>query len=285
MAGTQWDNVLQNLGDWEGCFTQLSPDGTVRQNIPSRISLTSPDRRSIHLVLRRDYPDRPTPHELVFDFDAPGPGALFFESGAFSEGATYFSTTLKFGAEFGFLDRHPTTDQPGDRRLRLVQLFESGRLCQLTLIREKRVGSSAVERPPLTVAALLGQWQAEAITLHPSGALLDRSSFRRELKAIAPDQFLQIEAPDPANPADRPPQPIALTPTGLTYEKAGQHYQTLLLPDGTAATCPLQIQPHHSFDLETSWLLHPTLRQRLIRTYTPTGHWYSTQFITEQKLP
>ncbi|MBF2047136.1 MAG: DUF3598 family protein [Elainella sp. C42_A2020_010] len=114
---SQWKYVLQNLGEWQGSFTQLSPTGEILKQIPSLISLRGVNNnQSIHLRLQRYCPDESDavpaqPHELVRDFSTTGAGALFFESDAFSEGSSYFATGIQFGAEFAFIynDRRMST--------------------------------------------------------------------------------------------------------------------------------------------------------------------------------
>ncbi len=32
---TQWQNFLQNLGEWHGSFATLAPDGSVLESTPS----------------------------------------------------------------------------------------------------------------------------------------------------------------------------------------------------------------------------------------------------------
>lgn len=59
--------------------------------------------------------------------------------------------------------------------------------------------------------------------------------------------------------------------------------QILLLPDGASCNCPLQIRPENPFVLELGWLLEPTRRQRLIRSYNAKGQWTSLTLVCEQK--
>lgn len=146
----QWEYVLQNLGKWQGSFTLIAANGEILEDIPSHISLTgTEDNKTIHLVLTRYYPITPgsselEAKELVLDFSAPAAGAIFFETGAFSEGGIYASTLGRFGGEFCLVS--PTKD----RRLRIVQIFnETKEFSRLTLIREHRQGFDVPERPPL----------------------------------------------------------------------------------------------------------------------------------------
>lgn len=274
---SQWECVLQNLGEWQGSFTQLSPDGEMLKDIPSLISLKGVNHnQAIHLLLQRFYPDEagviPTqPHELVRDFSTTGPGSLFFESGAFSEGSIYFSTGLKFGAEFAFIH--------ADRRMRLVQMFNSNsQLDQLTLIRERRVGTDAPERPILQLDQLLGEWQGEAITLYPNSS--EQAQFSTTFRLFWNDGHLIQQV---SNPQTDERLMLQLNGAKLCFEQNGVPFQSLLLPDGASATCPTEIRPGYAFFLETAWLLQPHLRQRMIRHYGADGKWMSATFITEQK--
>jgi hypothetical protein len=63
---SQWECVLQNLGEWQGSFTRLLPTGEEIEDTPSLISLTGVDDNrlsrgqatpTIHLALTRYYPD------------------------------------------------------------------------------------------------------------------------------------------------------------------------------------------------------------------------------------
>jgi hypothetical protein len=146
---SQWECVLQNSGEWPGSFTLIGADGKTLEDIPSHISLTGiNDNQTMHLVLNRFYPvpgsTELAPKELVMDFSTPGAGALFFETGAFSEGS---------------LDT---------RRLRIVQIFDEAKnFLRLTLIREQRQGSHAPEQSPLLLEDFVGNWQGQATILKP----------------------------------------------------------------------------------------------------------------------
>jgi hypothetical protein len=244
---SQWDCVLQNLGEWQGSFSHFSPQGVLQEDIPSLISLTGVDEnRSIHLVLKRFYkaPDSEerVPKEMVVDFSAPGAGALFFESGAFSEGSIYYSPQGSFGAESCFVD--------GDRRLRLVMMYAASWVSKLTLIREQRVGTDAPENAALQLEDLAGEWTGESVTRYFGRADEERTVEHR----------------------------------GLIREPEGQVYQTVPLPDGAWVTCPAQIVGGQPFFLEVGWLQAARLRQRLVRQYNSKGEWVGVTWVTEQRI-
>jgi Domain of unknown function (DUF3598) len=273
---SQWECVLQNLGEWQGSFSRLSPTGEKIEDIPSLISLTGvDDNRSIHFALTRHYPDADgilQPQEMVFDFSEPGAGAIFFETGAFSEGSPYLRMGAPGGAEFAF--RHV------DRRLRLIQQFDSnGQLFRLTLIREQRVGSNAPERPPLDLAGWLGVWQGEAVTLCHGSTNIDRVPTTQTV-ALKDDRMVTRS------------ETIGSQVTQSTFTIDSQSdrprltnhsNQVILLPDAAYTLSPTQIEPGTVIALEVGWSIDPNLRQRLIRTYTDRGEWLSLTFITESK--
>lgn len=274
---TQWECVLQNLGEWQGSFTRLSPTGEEIEDIPSLISLTGVDEnRAIHLSLTRYYPDAdgiPQPQEMAFDFSAPSAGAMFFETGAFSEGSPTLRMGAPGGAEFAF--KHE------DRRLRLIPQFDGdGKLFRLTLIREGRVGTNAPERPTLDLAGWLGVWQGEAVTLYPGSTRVPESQTIQTVmlnddRAVAVSRSLDSQVTESTLTID------PSTPTRV----ANQSTQAILLPDAAYILCPTQIEPGVAIELEVGWSIAPNLRQRMIRTYTDRGDWLSLTFITESRSP
>jgi Domain of unknown function (DUF3598) len=281
---SQWDCVLQNLGEWQGSFTRLSPLGAEIEDVPSLISLTGVDENrlsrgqatpTIHLALTRHYPDPDgilQPQEMAFDFSAPSAGAMFFETGAFSEGSPYLRIGSSGGAEFAF--KHE------DRRLRLIQQFASdGRLFRLTLIREGRVGTKAPERPPLDVAGWLGVWQGEAVTLYPSSTQLDLNSMTQTV-AKKDDRIVTLSQTIGAQVTE---STLTIAAESDRTHLTNQSTQVILLPDAAYALYPTQIEPGVEIALEVGWSIAPNLRQRLIRTYTDRGEWLSLTFITESK--
>jgi Domain of unknown function (DUF3598) len=260
---SQWDCVLQNLGEWQGSFSLFSPQGVLLEDIPSLISLSGVDEnRSIHLVLKRFYLEPESgervPKEIVVDFSAPGAGALFFESGAFSDGSVYYAPQGSFGSEFCFVDGDPYGICEAARRLRLVMLFSGGCFSRLTLIREQRVGTDAPENETLKREDLLGAWRGESVTRYVGRAKVD-----------------QAEGQQPGiSSADR------------------EGYQMVLLPDGGWVGCPEKVVEGQPFFLEAGWLHaasqmqlgSPRSRQRLVRQYNERGEWVSVTWITEQKI-
>jgi Domain of unknown function (DUF3598) len=270
---SQWECVLQNIGEWVGSFTLFSSQGELIEDIPSLISVQGiQDNRSIHFFLQRFYPipgsTELAPKELSFNFSTPNPGALFFETGAFSDGANSVVAGVKTIAEFCLIGI--------DRRLRLVLVFDpSHRLDRLTLIREQRQGTDAPERHQLTISDLVGTWQGTAITRYPD----DRSPITTTTQStftVSDDRYQWIEAGESIDLQ-------VISDRLLQFERVDRSYQILLLPDSSYCITPSQIGSGHPFSLEIGWLDRSGQRQRLVRRYDSSGTWHSATFITDIK--
>jgi len=275
---SQWENFLKNLGEWQGSFTQFSNQGEIVKDTPSILQLeASDDNKTVCLTLRRFPPSpdgitKPPVDELVREFKSLGREILFFENGAFSQGTIQLAPFAKSGAEFGFMAEN--------RRLRLVEMFDpEGNLDQLTLIRETRANTDTVERPPLSVEALLGTWTGEAITLYPD--LRPPDTFSTQMNLQLDDTRKLTQSLTFAN------QTISSTATingSILQFDGGSNIKVYLLPDGASATVPQQVKLRQPFFFEAGWLVNPNERQRLIRRYNDKGEWESLTLVTERKI-
>ncbi|MGB3403690.1 MAG: DUF3598 family protein [Microcoleaceae cyanobacterium] len=277
--GSQWDNFLQNLGEWQGSFTQISPQGEIVKDTPSVLILEQlEDNKTVRLTLRRFPPSpdgitKPPVDELVREYQSFGRDLLFFENGAFSQGPLQLSPTSPSGAEFGFI---------GDnRRLRVVELCNpEGNLQSFTLIREYRAGTEKIERPPLTVEMLLGTWHGVATILYPD--LRPSDTFKTQMQ-------LQLDG------SGRLQQQLSfgnqtisssakIEDSVLYFDESSQPIKVFLLPDGASATVPQKVQMRTPIFFEAGWLISPTQRQRLIRRYNEKGEFESLTFVQEEKI-
>lgn len=265
---SQWQGLIQNLGIWSGSFTQLSPEGIQLRDMPSQVTLRlSEDEKTVFFSLQREGSS-----EVTLQFNYPGPGLQvpFFENGCFSQGSLQHAPYTQFGAEFSLIE--------GDRRLRLVQLFDQGTaLTSLTLIRENRAGDS-VQSPPLTVDALVGTWQGNAITLYGDYRSPDVASTNltvvREGDRLT--QTLQFGSHTIRSSAH-------IKENGLHFKEGAQPMQLLCLPGGASALVPQQIAPRTPFVIETGWLVERNLRKRMVRNYGDRGEWVSITLVTERR--
>jgi len=278
---SQWENFLQNLGEWHGSFTQLSPRGEVLQDTPSIISLEGlNDNKTVRLKLRRFSPNpsgvgEPEVSELVREYQTLGRDILFFENGAFCQGTIQLAPFSESGAAFGFIYNY--------RRLRFVQLYNTdGNLSKLTLIREKQLDKNVSERPPLTVEALLGEWQGEAVTMYPDSRSPDSYSTNLQLHLESSDRLIQKNTF--GNNANVISSSGSIDSSVINFNEGSTPVQVLLLPDGGSCTCPVKVELRKPIFFEAGWLVEPDLRFRMIRSYNDKGEWVSLTLVTERKI-
>ncbi len=269
---SQWQRLLKNVGTWQGSFTQLSPSGQILTDVPTEVALIPQDydqamRQEIHR-----YPPGEPAQTTVLEYRSLSRSTLFFENGAFSQGAMQWGPFSKFGAELGLI--------AGDRRLRLVQLYESSELKQITLIREQLKEVDQPEREPLTLSDLLGTWKGKAVTQYADLRPEQSQPTQLTVEATGDSQIRQT-----ITFGDLPPMRSTGTVKGqkITFTAGSQPVQVLLLPDGASATCPIHITPRQPLFLEVGWLLNANTRQRMIRSYDAAGAWISLTLVTERK--
>lgn len=273
---SQWECLLQNLGQWQGSFTQFSPQGELLEDTPTVVSFEGlNDNQTMLQIVRRFRPNQPV-EEKILEYSSLGRGILFFENGAFSQGSIQLAPFSEFGAELGLID--------DDRRLRLVQLFDkNGQLHRLTLIRERLAGATTPERPHLTVDDLVGEWHGEAVTLYPDLRTPDTYPTRLRVD-IKNNQLVQQLTINQGASAHNISSTARIEGSVLYFESGSQTNQVLLFPDGASSTSLQQVTVGGAFFLEVGWLQKPDLRQRLIRRYSDKGEWTSLTLVTERKL-
>lgn len=272
--GSQWNNLLLNLGCWQGSFTRLSPQGEIQSDIPSLVSLEElgNENHTIRQTIQHVSPAGEITYNKVLEYSSLNRSVLFFEDGSFSQGSIQFAPFSEFGAELGFIS--------GDRRLRLVQLFDKdSHLSNLTLIREHRQNTGATERPHLSIEMLLGEWQGDAITLYPDWRTPTRYSTTLSVWKEGDRLHQRLSAPqlELASSAE-------IDGSILRFNQGSYPVQLLLLPDGASSNTPLTIPRGQPFLLEAGWLITDTLRQRMIRSYDARGGWVSLTLVTERKV-
>ncbi|WP_309740340.1 DUF3598 family protein [Chamaesiphon sp. OTE_20_metabat_361] len=270
---SQWECVLENLGEWVGSFTTVTAGGESIEDIPSIIKLEgSRDNRSVHLVLTRFYPlpnsTERYPKEVVWNFSTPpGIGAIYFETGAFSSGALAVFAGVKTIAEFSL--------RAADRRFRTIETFDiDGKLDRVTFVREQRQGTIAPERPHLTINDLVGTWTGTATTFYPQLAPIVTQTATTFTASATGYQLVTDE--------DSIDLRVANQRLLFATARSGESYQMLLLPDGSYTTTPTQIRLGCPFELEIGWMYQPGQRQRLVRRYDSAGQWHSATLICDE---
>ncbi len=277
----QWENFLQNLGEWHGSFTQLSTRGEVLQDTPSIISLEGVnDNKIVRLKLRRFSPNpsgvgEPEVSELVREYQTLGRDILFFENGAFSQGTIQLAPFSECGGEFSFIYNY--------RRLRFLPIYNTdGNFSQLTLIREKQLDKNVPERPHLTVDDLLGEWEGEAVTMYPDWRSPDFYSTNLQLHLDGADRLVyKITFGSNATVIS---SSASIDGSVLHFNEGASPVQVVLLPDGGSCTLPVKIELRKPIFFEAGWLVEPDLRFRMIRSYNERGEWVSLTLVTERKI-
>jgi hypothetical protein len=274
---SQWDCLLQNIGEWQGSFTRFSPRGEQLEDTPTVVSFeTLNDHKTMRQTIRRLPPNQPV-DEKVLEYSSLGRNILFLENGAFSLGSIQWGPFSEFGAELGLIE--------GNRRLRLVQMFDrTSQFERLTLIRERLAGTDTPERPPLTVEQLLGEWHGEAVTVYPDFRTSDTYPTVLKIHQENSERLVQQLTFGAANSVRTIASTAKIDGSILSFDQSALPTQVLLLPDGASSNCPLQIKPGHFFILEVGWLLQPNKRQRLVRTYNDKGEWINLTLVNEEKV-
>lgn len=221
---------------------------------------------------------------VVLEYRSLNRGMLLCETGAFSQGSLQFSPLGDFGAEFGFVAGVPSRSDMSfragnPRRLRLVLQFRSTAmghtLSELTLIREVQAGTVVDESPALSVESLLGTWSGTATSIEPDWYEPPAVSTQLHLERQG-DELQQTLS----SPGFYKQSTGRITTTGIEFEGV----QVILLPGGASCTVPTLIPRQKPFFIEVGWLVAPTFRHRLMRTYDAQGSWTGLTLIQEQLM-
>ncbi|QQE64082.1 hypothetical protein GFS31_07550 [Leptolyngbya sp. BL0902] len=243
------------------------------EDVPTEVALLAQDGGSLMRQEIRKWPTGQPIQETVLEYRSLGRGVLFCEDGAFSQGSIQWSPVSEFGAELGLIY--------GQERLRLALVFpRQASLGRLTLIREHLKGERPSLRSPLSVDSLLGTWVGRGTTVYPDYQP-ETALASRLMITDSGDTVTQTLSLDSGATLQSQGQRVGST---IQFSQGRQPVTVLLLPSGASATFPTAIVPGQPFFLEVGWLITPTLRQRLIRTYDERGTWVSLTQVMEEKL-
>ncbi|MEN9213914.1 MAG: DUF3598 family protein [Gloeomargarita sp. DG02_4_bins_56] len=233
---SQWQCLMNHLGQWQGTFTEVSPLGTVGQSRPSVVTLAGCDenrriRQTIVVAGNRQ----------VLEYGGLGRGILLCADGAFSQGSLQWGPLGEFGAELGLID--------GDQRVRCALVYENSQCRHLTLIREQRGAGRLGQGERHLITQLYPDWRTPAAL---SGGLT------RQRSAAQVTLRWQLE-----------------TETGVwcgvhqadhRYEQG--HYRLLVLEPEIWVWFPPRVPQGVAFHLGLLWR-----GQALLRRYDRTGAW------------
>lgn len=122
---SQWQCLLQNLGQWRGTFTDISPAGEWGPSRPSTVTLEGlEENRTIRQTITVDGMTK------VLTYSGLGRGILLFTDGAFSQGSMQWGPFGDFGAELGLIN--------GEQRVRCAIVYHDSQCHSLTLMHEQR---------------------------------------------------------------------------------------------------------------------------------------------------
>jgi hypothetical protein len=76
---SQWDCLLQNLGEWQGSFTRFSPQGEQLEDTPTVVSFEGlNNNQTIRQIVRRLPPNQPV-DEKVLEYSSLGRNTLLLK--------------------------------------------------------------------------------------------------------------------------------------------------------------------------------------------------------------
>lgn len=263
----QWNGLLKNVGKWEGSFTRMDLDGKVLEDMPTLVQIEALAGNTVRQTNRYYHPDNSLKSEKEYIITSLSQGLLFFENGAFSQGSMQLAPFAEFGGEFGLIHEN--------RRLRLVLLYNNdNQFSRFTLIREQLAEGGAQPSASLSVDALLGEWEGEAVQLDQNH--FDRQTYstrlvvKKEGSRIV--QNIQAGTFQMTSSAE-------IVGSRLDFGKV----QVRLLAGGASCVCPTIAEIGKPFFLEIGWLIAPDLRQRITRNFNGKGEWTGVTLITERK--
>jgi Domain of unknown function (DUF3598) len=268
----QWTAFLNNLGIWEGSFLRLSPSGQWLEETPTRLTLAGQDNnQSATLNLQFFSPETGAETKLVSEtFSSRVTSIPFFAAGHFSQGSIQFTPIGRFGAELAMIW--------GDRRLRMVQLFQDGELASHTVIREHRQDTPQPEYVQLTADDLVGEWSGSAVTIGNDGTVL--TELTSQLAIVREGNMLHQTLTVPGFQFSSTAE---ISGNLLQFKEGKFPIQVLLLAGGGSSNTPVTVPRGQPFFLEAGWLVEPGLRQRLIRNYDDKGRLVTLTLVTEAK--
>jgi hypothetical protein len=271
---SNWENFLQNLGEWHGSFTAFSPDGIEIGSTASILNLVGlEDNKLVKFRVRRygasGYNEPPST-DFEEEYRTIGRQNVFFDTGAFSKGTIQISPVSEFGAEYGFVAKN--------RRLRFVQLFDNDRnFLKVVLIREFLADTEKIEQPPLTVDRLLGRWVGKATTSYADLRGAEVYDTCLEVQRVGSDKLQQNLLLGDKTISSL----AAIAENKLIFAESNR--EILLLPDGGSSNVPRQIKLREPVFVEAGWLVTENERQRLIRSYDHKGEWVTSTHVIEYR--
>jgi hypothetical protein len=290
-----WAGYLRNVGVYTGNRAICDGRGTVLADFPTRVDVqhfedSDGDEFLLWTNMVRTVDGSDQVEEEWSRDELAELGALVAD-GSFSSGPnTYVGE--RFVIEQCLCD--------GPLRVRSISAFDwEGRMCGMIASREKRVvegegdgageGLTTIEpaawkSPSVLLDYMLGVWNGK-------GVLIDRMSgnTRRVTSEVTLTQTDGLAIVQKSGLA------LDGVGTGMRVESrarrdgnvlffAESSVQLVLLPGGMSVASPLRVRESQPFVLETSFLMRPDCRKRVVRTYNPDCEWINTVFLFEKRV-
>lgn len=281
---SQWQCIQQNIGTWQGSFTQFSPTGELVKDTPSVLTLQETDPGKVmQLMLERTPPGGITEvTRRSFNHPGPAPYVLFFENGAFSQGSPQWSAFGQFGAEMSL--------KVGDRRVRFVIMYDAAsnytsQLKYVTLIRESQPGGTPFSEPALTAKQLLGDWRGTVDMLSAPMAPMTKGTSKWQLGNAFVLTCEEQLGENHKNLSLASDTQATLASEKLLllkgHKKEELNYQLMFLPNGVYCLIPQEIRKEKAFRIEVGWLHAEGQRMRLVRYYDDRGVWMRSALVED----
>jgi hypothetical protein len=258
--------LAMHLGQWEGVFTDFSPEAKFIGQKESVILFEEPEPNVIRQTNR--YPGCA---DKVWEYRDLSGGLRFFEDGSFSNGRVQLAPFSAFATEQGFLY--------GDYKARMVHLFDTdGKASAVTTIQETR-GSHQNPTPVHdSLESLLGVWSGEALVLSADWSEAEKFESALILEKVGVQVHRQSKIG------------VHTVDEKGTYRDGFVNfdsYRMVFYPGNLLAISPWQLpllSSDKSFFIETGWFIESGVSRRMIRHYDSKGSWQRTVLIKEQKL-
>lgn len=295
-----WNGYLKNLGVWTGNRSLVNPRGRVLIDLPSSITaehFQTPDGDRF-VQWRTSLRTADGVEEGIDEWSR----SELADFAALAADGSYSIGPLAFSGEPITVD-HCLADDA--LRIRTTHAFDwEGCLSGIVSNRERFLSTTTQsseitpkDPPPLSPTQeplpwrnprilldyTIGLWEGRGICIDARTNVIYNLTSRHQIAQgagmlIVESSVLRIGDGGPAR----------------IYEAAGRidgnfilfaeaNVQTILLPGGVIVSSPVRIRRNRPFTIETTFLLKPDCRKRVIRLYNRDAEWINTVFINERR--
>lgn len=300
---SSWAGYLKNRGDWLGKRALSNSRGRVLLDIPTRVTVerfkTPQGEQHIRWTTRVRTADAIDEAREEWSRSELAQFGALVADGSFSVGADIFQ------GEPITVDQAIMDDKT---RIRTTHAFDwEGCLSGIVASRERKlpdgdfdengkrisasekaglgyVEPSSWRSPNVFLDYSLGLWEGRGISVDAATGETHNLSSRFKLvegedNRVAESSVVRIAGGGPSRVFDAEAR---RDENLLIYAEA--NVQKCLLPGGVSVASPIRIRNGRPFALETSFLMRPDSRKRVIRLYNRDCYWVNTLFINERRI-